>query len=363
MTLRWRAPGRVNLIGEHTDYNDGFALPFAIDNGCTATVSRREDAVVAMRSAQRDDPVELALDDLEPGTGDWAAYVAGVVWALAEAGHQVGGVDIAIDSDVPGGAGLSSSAAVVCSVTTALDELFGLGLSADELLAVSRAAENDYVGAPTGGMDQLASLRCTEGNALFCDMRSLQTEQVPFDLAAEQLTVVVLDTRTAHKHADGEYRRRREGCERAAGLLGVRALRDVGVADLDDALGRLPDEELQRYVRHIVTENDRVVRTVELLRAGKVREIGTAMTASHASMRDDYRITTAQLDLAVDELNRAGAYGARMTGGGFGGCAIALIDDARVAAAVSAVEQAFAGHGFTHPGQLSVRPAGGAHRL
>ncbi len=362
MSIRWRAPGRVNLIGEHTDYNDGFALPFAIGLGCDATVDRRDDDIVHITSGQRDDAVRIALDDLEPGVGDWAAYAAGVVWTLREQGVAVGGVDIALDADVPGGSGLSSSAAVVCSVTCALDELFGAHLDPAQLLAVSRRAENDYVGAPTGGMDQLVSLHATEGNALFCDMRTLDVDQVPFDVAADGLAVLVLDSGAEHRHADGEYRQRREGCERAARLLGVDALRDVALAGLDETLARLPDDELRRFVRHIVTEDDRVLQTVELLHAGRIRDIGPVLTASHASMRDDYRITIPELDVAADTLVSAGAYGARMTGGGFGGCVIALLDVDALDTAVAAVRSAYDEHGFRAPRPMSLRPERGAHR-
>lgn len=363
MSVHWRAPGRVNLIGEHTDYNDGFALPFAIEAGCTASVQRIDEPVLRIRSAQRDDAVVLALADLEPGTGGWAAYAAGVVWALREGGAEIPGLGLALDSDVPSGSGLSSSAALVCSVTTALDDLLDLGLSDAELLAISRRAENDYVGAPTGGMDQLASLRCTQGHALFCDMRSLEVEQVPFDVAAQGFAVLVVDSRAEHRHADGEYAQRRAGCERAAQLLGVAALRDIARPDLDDALERLDDDELRRYVRHVVTENDRVERTVDLLRAGRLTDIGPLLNESHASMRDDYRITIAELDVAADTLVAAGAIGARMTGGGFGGCVIAVVDQSRVADAERAVRDAYEANGFRVPGIMTVRPGSGAHRL
>lgn len=362
MSVTWWAPGRVNLIGEHTDYNDGFALPFAIGFGCSARVARRDDPVVQIASAQRDDVVTIALADLAPGNGDWATYAAGVLWALRERGVAVGGVDIDLDSTVPSGSGLSSSAALVCSVTTALDELFGAGLDADDVLAVSRRAENDYVGAPTGGMDQLAALRATEGHALFCDMRSLEVEQVPFDVAADGLAVLVLDSGAEHRHADGEYRARREGCERAAGILGVDALRDVTPDGLDDALAKLPDDELRRYVRHIVTENERVLQTVALLRDGRIRDIGPVLVASHASMRDDYRITIPEIDLAADTLVAAGAYGARMTGGGFGGCVIAVLDEDAVDPAIAAVRKAYDSEGFRPPKPMVVRPGRGAHR-
>jgi galactokinase len=362
VSIRWRAPGRVNLIGEHTDYNDGFVLPFAIGLGCDATVERRDDDVVAITSAQRDDAVRIRLDELAPGVGGWAAYAAGVVWTLREQGIAVGGVDIALDADVPSGSGLSSSAALVCSVTCALDELFAADLDAAQRLAVSRRAENDYVGAPTGGMDQLVSLRAHAGNALFCDMRTLEVDHVPFDVAAEDLAVLVLDSGAEHHHADGEYRQRREGCERAARLLGVAALRDITLGELDDALRRLPDDELRRYVRHVVTEDARVLQTVELLRAGRIREIGPVLTESHASMRDDYRITIPELDVAADTLVAAGAYGARMTGGGFGGCVVAVLDEATVDDATAAVTAAYAEHGFRAPRPMIVRPERGAHR-
>ncbi len=362
VSVGWWAPGRVNLIGEHTDYNDGFALPFAIEFGCTATVDRRADETVSITSAQRDDAIRIALDDLVPGVGEWAAYAAGVVWTLREQGVAVGGVDIHLDSTVPSGSGLSSSAALVCSVTGALDQLFTAGLDADGVLAVSRRAENDYVGAPTGGMDQLASLRATAGHALFCDMRTLAVEQVPFDVAAEGLAVLVLDSGAEHRHADGEYRARREGCERAARILGVDALRDITTAELDDVLGKLPDDELRRYVRHVVTEDERVLETVALLRAGRIRDIGPVLVASHTSMRDDYRITIPEIDLAAEVLVAAGAYGARMTGGGFGGCVIAVLDEVAVDAAVDAVRIAYDSEGFRPARPMVVRPGHGAHR-
>ena len=364
---RWTAPGRVNLIGEHTDYNDGFALPLAIENSCTATVTVLPDPIVRARSVQRDAELMVPLADLQPGTGDWAGYVLGVAWALREAGHPVPGLAIEVDSTVPVGSGLSSSAALVCSTATAVDDLLGLHLGPDDLLALARSVENDFVGAPTGGMDQLASLRCTEGNVLFCDMRTLGTEQVPFELADSGLTLLVLDTNASHRHADGEYGARHAGCTEAARILGVPALRDVTLDRLDDALAALadqPDDTLGRYVRHIVTENDRVLRTVEALRTSGPAAIGDLLTASHASMRDDFRITAPEVDLAVDTLLAAGALGARMTGGGFGGCVIALLPPDGVEAAVDAVRQAYAGRAFTAPDAFCVTtPAAGAHRL
>jgi galactokinase len=211
-------------------------------------------------------------------------------------------------------------------------------------------------------MDQLAALRCQEGHALFCDMRTLAVQQVPFDLDAHRLSVLVVDTRAEHRHSDGEYRQRRAGCERAAAALGVPALRDVTPSGLDDALRRLPDDDLRRYTRHVVTENERVLRTVELLRSGEVEAIGPLLDESHASMRDDYRITIPELDVAADTLVAAGALGARMTGGGFGGCVIALIAQSAVGGAAAAVEGEFARRGFRVPVHFSARPAAGARR-
>ena len=361
VAIRWRAPGRVNLIGEHTDYNDGFVLPFALEQGCTATVETRPEPAVEITSVQRGQTVTVPLSDLKPGTGDWAGYLLGVPWVLRDMGVDVPGLTITVDSDVPVGAGLSSSAALVCSAATAVDDLLGLSLDPDALLALTRRVENDFVGAPTGGMDQLAALRCTAGRALFCDMRSLATEQVPF--SPDSLRLLVLDTRAEHRHADGEYRRRREGCEQAARELGVPALRDIAADDLDDALARLSDEELRRYTRHVVTEDARVLQTVELLRAGDLSGVGPVLSASHASMRDDFRITIPELDVAADTLVAAGASGARMTGGGFGGCVIALIAEDLVDAAVEDVRAAFADRGFTAPASFLATPSSGAHRL
>jgi galactokinase len=359
VALRWRAPGRVNLIGEHTDYNAGFALPFALEQGCTATVTPRGDRRVAVRSVQLGAGPDAELADLQPRASGWADYVLGVMWALRQRGFDVPGIDVVVDSDVPDGAGLSSSAALVCSTATAVNDALELRLDGDALLALTRQVENEFVGAPTGGMDQLAALRCTEGAALFCDMRSLATESVPLPLDEHRL--IVLDTRAEHRHATGEYRRRREGCEAAARQLGVPALRDVDVRDLDAALARLDDEELQRYTRHIVTENARVLETVARLKAGDVAGIGALLSASHASMRDDFRITIPELDVAAETLEAAGALGARMTGGGFGGCVIALFDDGQADKGLPAVQAAFADRGFAEPVAFFARPSAGAH--
>ena len=360
---QWWAPGRVNLIGEHTDYNAGFALPFAIDQGCSASVERSATEDVVAVSAQQAGPATAQLDALDDAPEGWARYVFGVVRAMQQRGIDVPGLRITVDSNVPGGAGLSSSAALICSVATAVNDLLGLDLNLDDLLAITRSAENDFVGAPTGGLDQLAALRCTARHALLCDMRSLGVRQVPFDLDAAGLALLVIDTRAHHKHATGEYGARRAGCEEAARQLGVAALRDVEPAGLDDALDRLADDTLRRYVRHIVTENDRVLQTVALLDGGDMPGIGPLLTASHESLRDDFRVTIDELDVAVEIALGAGAHGARMTGGGFGGSVIALLDRDRVDACANAVTETFAASGCTAPGTFLARAATGAHRI
>jgi galactokinase len=372
---RWAAPGRVNLIGEPTDYAGGLALPFAVAQSCTAVVRRRREPGLVARSAQAtstDDagPIGADVSDLDALPG-WVRYVLGPALVLRGRGVDLPGPEVVIDSDVPLGAGLSSSAAVVCSVTTALDDLLGLGLSADDLLAVSRAAENDVVGAPTGGLDQLASLRCTTGHALLCDFLDAEdprTEQVPFDPAAEGLTVLVVDTRTSHSHADGEYAARRRACADAVRLLGVTSLRAVGVDDLSAVLADLPGQEgdgpgLRACVRHVVTENDRVEQTVARLRDGGAATIGDLLSASHASLRDDYRVTVPALDVAAAALEDGGALGARMTGGGFGGSVIGLVPQDARASAEAAVRRAFAEHGFDEPEVFEVTPSRGARRV
>jgi galactokinase len=362
----WSAPGRVNLIGEHTDYNDGFVMPFALPHATTAALARRDDGVLRVHSADMPGgPVELRLDDLAPQSGeDWTAYPAGVVWALREAGHPVPGADVHLASTVPSGAGLSSSAALEVVVALALNDLYDLGLKGWQLARLCQRAENVYVGAPTGIMDQTASACCTAGHALFLDTRDLSQRQIPFDLAGQGMRLLVVDTRVKHAHSGGEYGKRRAGCEKGAALLGVDALRDVPYADLDAALERLgDDEEVRRLVRHVVTENERVERVVSLLESGDTRAIGPVLTQGHASLRDDFRVSCPELDLVVDACLAAGALGARMTGGGFGGSAIVLAEEADVPTLTKATEEAFAAAGFTPPRVFEAVPAPGAHRL
>ncbi|MFI1706792.1 galactokinase [Streptomyces griseoruber] len=362
----WAAPGRVNLIGEHTDYNDGFVMPFALPHQALAAVSRRADGRLRLHSSDIEGGVaELRLDDLVPECDEsWTAYPAGVVWALREAGHPVTGADIHLTSTVPTGAGLSSSAAIEVVVALALNDLYELGLQRWQLARLCQRAENVYVGAPTGIMDQTASACCEEGHALFLDTRDLSQKQIPLDLAAEGMRLLVVDTQVKHSHSTGEYGKRREGCEKGAALLGVDALRDVPFAGLDAALARLGDEEeVRRLVRHVVTEDARVERVVALLEAGDTRAIGPVLTEGHASLRDDFRVSCPELDLVVDTAVAHGALGARMTGGGFGGSAIVLTDITEVDTLTKAIGEAFAAAGHTAPRVFEAVPSPGARRL
>ena len=360
------APGRVNLIGEHTDYTGGLVLPFAIDARAFVAAAPNADGVLRAVSAQIPGPaIEVPLDQLRPGspaTASWIGYPAGAIWALRTKGIDVDGIDLALDSQVPRGAGLSSSAAVECATTLAAAAFAGSVLDPLDVAAIAQYAENAYVGVPCGPMDQTASAAARAGSVLLFDTRAGTVDHIPFDPGAGGLAVAVVDTRVAHSLADGEYGRRRRSCERAAEILGVRWLRDLDVTDLDDIVQRLPDEELRARVRHVVTENDRVARTVDLLRSNRLDEIGDLLVASHRSLRDDYEVSCAELDQAVQSALDAGAIGARMTGGGFGGSVIALLPGDRVDALTATVTADFAARGFPVPVVRVVNPADGARR-
>lgn len=380
---RWSAPGRANLIGEHTDYNDGFVLPFAIDRRTTVTVGRRDDRLLRVSSTFEPGVVhEASLDDLRPEALEgWSAYVTGAAWALGEARHRAAspafaaagsdvtvidpatftGLDVFVESEVPVGAGLSSSAALECSAALAFAELWGLDVSRSTLAAVGQLGENEAVGAPTGIMDQSASLLGAVDSAVFLDCRSLDAEVVPLGLADAGLEVLVVDTRVEHAHATGGYAARRTSCERGAAAMGATSLRDLDVDDLPRAAETL-DDETYRRVRHVVTENARVLDTVRTLRERGAAAIGDLLDASHASMRDDFEISVPELDLAVDTARAAGAVGARMTGGGFGGSAIALVRTTDRDTVAEAVRTAFAEAGHREPAVFTVTAAEGARR-
>ena len=358
----WHAPGRVNLVGEHTDYNDGFVLPFALAQGVRAAAARCGDGMLELRSRQAPgDSVRVHVESLAPGSVcGWAAYAAGVAWSLLEAGHAIGGARVAIDSDLPQGAGLSSSAAVECATAVALTGLYDAAVPLLELARLAQRAENDFVDMPCGIMDQSASLQCIRGHALLLDCRSLVTAQVPLDVAAAGLELLVLDTRARHEHAGGAYADRRRACEQAADLLGVPALRDVtGLGELD----RLDDPVLRRRARHVITDNRRVQAMVSLLRAGAVRDAGPLLTQAHRSLRDDFGISWPQADVAVDTAVAAGALGARMMGGGFGGSVIVLVPAGQSASIVTAIGDEFRRRGWPGPDVVPASPEAGAHLM
>ena len=369
----WFAPGRVNLIGG-PDYNDVFVLPFALGAGVCVAASRRPDGRIALTSRQAGgDPVLLPIDALEPGSvSGWAAYAAGVAWALREAGCLAGGANMAVDADLPMGAGLSSSAALECSVALALTELYGLPVPRRELAVLARRAENDFVGVPTGIMDQSAALLCRAGHALLLDCRTGTGTAVPLDPAAAGLALLVIDTRARRTLTDGRYAARRQACEDAASMLGVRSLRDItddagalaALAALAGLAGRAGQagQVLQRRCGHVISENRRVLAAAEMLRAGDQAGIGALLTASHLSLRDEFEVSWPEADAAVDAAIGAGAAGARMTGGGFGGCVIALAPAGRPGLLRQVVTERFAQRRWPAPHYLDAVPADGAHR-
>ncbi|MFD1504380.1 galactokinase [Georgenia yuyongxinii] len=385
----WAAPGRVNVIGEHTDYNGGLCLPIALPHRTFVALRARPGRTARLVSAQQPGLREVDLDAVAPaGTADavqgWPAYAAGVAWALERDGlapaGSLPGFDIAVDSCVPHGAGLSSSAALECAIAVALDDVAHLGLAADDagrarLAAACVRAENEIAGAPTGGMDQAASLRARAGHALLLDCRDGSVEHVRLDLNAAGLALLVIDTRAPHRLVDGQYARRRAVCEDAARVLGVASLREVADAIMagettpDDVLARLSDEEQRRRVRHVESEIERVrffvarLRDPNALRGWSLDKSAWALDASHESLREDYEVSSPELDLAVSAARAAGAHGARMTGGGFGGSAIALVDAERAEPVAVAVQEAFAGAGLRPPAFLLADAHGPAGRV
>ncbi|WP_019148750.1 galactokinase [Timonella senegalensis] len=374
-TGTWSAPGRANLIGEHTDYNGGLVFPFALLHRTYVALTPRTDSIVRIVSGQESMPWEGDLSDAAPGSvSGWAAYVVGVAWALREAGYDVRGFDAAVTSCVPYGAGLSSSAALEASVAVALDSVYGLGLGGTReepnddgrkvLVEACIRAEREMAGANTGGMDQSASLRSREGYLLLLDCLDQSISHVPFDLESSGLALLVIDTRAPHQLVDGQYAARRATCEAAARALGVGTLREIAddpaaasvvydrlaQASTDGAFGDEALDVVSRRVRHVLGDIERVHVVERLLAEGRTAEVGPVLTEAHASLRDDYEVSCDELDLAVDAAIAAGALGGRMVGGGFGGSAIALVKLSEADAIAAAVVEAFAGAGYSAPG-------------
>lgn len=380
----WAAPGRVNLIGEHTDYNAGLCLPIALPHRTFIALKPREDTTVRLVSDVAPDAVaEADLAGLQArGVDGWAAYPTGVAWAMREAGFdQVRGFDAAFVSCVPLGSGLSSSAAMTCSTALALDDVYGLGYGSTDagrvtLITMAITSENEMAGASTGGLDQNASMRCTAGHAIRLDCRPglsaiESVSQQPFDLDKYGLELLVVDTRAPHQLNDGQYAQRRSTCEEAARLLGDEHLRataeriaaaDDPTAALADVLDRLPDDTMKKRVRHVVTEIGRVDDFVTAFAAGDIAESGRLFNASHDSLRDDYEVTVPELDVAVDVARANGAYGARMTGGGFGGSIIALVDKGRGREVAQKIADEFEARGFHAPRALAAVASASASR-
>ncbi|MGV0852712.1 galactokinase [Mycolicibacterium phlei] len=352
------APGRVNLIGEHTDYNLGFALPIALPARTAVTFEPSDSAELTVHSDRADGPARFRVDTTPGAVTGWAAYVAGIVWALRHAGHDVPGGTLTISGGVEMGAGLASSAALECAVLGALLRAAGLHLDPIEQARIAHRAENEYVGAPTGLMDQLAILFAEPLRAQLIDFCHLTLRPVAFDPDARGVALLLINSHATHRHAGGEYAARRASCEQAAAALGADSLRDVqdrGVAALADAA----DPDTVRRARHVITENQRVLDTVEALEAADFAAVGRLFTASHASMRDDFEITTEHIDLIADAAIDAGALGARMTGGGFGGCVIALVTADMKAAVEAAVRQRVGDAGYRRPTIIHIRAGHG----
>lgn len=348
----WASPGRVNLIGEHLDYNGGSSVPIALPHATYVALSPREDDEVRITSEGATPEVWTGkLSDIVPGGSQptWVSYALGIAWSLAQAGHKVRGVDAAIVSCMPLSAGLSSSAAIECAVGLALVDAFGLQVTRPELVLACQKAENDVAGAPTGTMDQSASLLCDEGQALVVDTLHASNTLVSFDLASAGLTLLVIDTCAKHALVDGQYAARRATCEAVAAREGVTRLGEIGKDDAEALLSRLEDETELKRVRHVVTEIERVARFVELLEEGAYDRVGPLLDGSHASLRDDYEVSCPELDVACEASLAAGALGARMTGGGFGGSAIALVPTNLVTEVEKAVAAAYAERGWTEP--------------
>jgi len=333
----WSAPGRVNLIGEHTDYNGGFVLPIAIDRSTTVGVAPRDDGTLRCRSLQ------LADDS------GWTKYVDGVVRALGDEGVRVAGADVLVDSDVPPGAGLSSSAALEVGTAAALGAMAGASLDPRRLANIAFRAETTYVGVPVGIMDQTIVALAEENHALFLDTRSLQTEQVPFDADRDGVHVVVVDSGVRRRLDDGRYAERRNECEAAAQALRVAQLRD---ATLEQVTAADMDETLRRRARHVVTEDARVLQAVELLRDGRLWGLGPILLASHNSLQFDFEVSCDEVDVIVEKAMDKGALGARMTGAGFGVSVLILVPDRDFLDLLDAFGDA----------AFEVRSVGGVHR-
>jgi galactokinase len=354
------APGRVNLIGEHIDYSEGFVLPFAIKDRTLVAARKRDDLIVRIASVQRRNKIiTVDINEVKPGLkGEWERYALGVLWSMG----VKSGVDLLIDGHVPLGAGLSSSAALECAVATAMNHLFDMGFNLEELARLTQKAENQYVGVPCGIMDQSVSLMASRGFALLLDCRDLSTRNIPFDVASHGLELLIIDTQAHHALTDGGYAERRASCESVAAKLSVKSMRELTLAQLDLSREKLSETEYIR-ARHAITEMKRVLDCVDALGSGDFVKVGQLINDSHRSLRDDYTVSCPELNTAVEASLAAGALGSRMVGGGFGGSAIALIEASKTSQTIKAVERAFADKKFKAPRFFTSLPSQGAELL
>jgi galactokinase len=360
------APGRVNLIGEHTDYNDGFVLPMAIGKSAVVVFRPRDDRLLRGYSVAFDEEEQRDLDSLAPpGGSGWMSYVAGVAWAFAGEGLPTRGLDLVVDGDVPIGAGLSSSAALELAAARALAEAAGVPWDPVRMARLGQQAENGFVGMNCGIMDQFASARCEEGKALLLDCRSLETQSVPVPAGA---AVVVMDTGARRTLAGSAYNERRAACERVVAVIArtrreVLALRDVSMGQLEAARPALDPTDFRR-ASHVVLENGRPVELAKAFAKGDLALAGRLMNDSHASLRDLYAVSCEELDLITEIARRQpSCFGARMTGAGFGGCAVALVDASAVDAFVGAVLPSYSARFDLKAALYPCRPAAGARLL
>jgi galactokinase len=352
-----RAPGRVNLIGEHTDYNDGFVLPMAIERATYIALRPREDAYVVVHALDFDDTAEFSLDDIARRGLEWAEYVQGVAWAMQEDGYTLRGWEGVVSGDVPIGAGLSSSAALEMATACAFASVSGLVWDAARMAKVGQRTENGWIGVKSGIMDQMISAGAVSGSALLIDCRHLTLTPAPLPSGT---AVVILDTATRRELADSKYNERREQCEAAARFFGVSKLRDVDMTTFIAGADQLEPLTRQR-ARHVVSENARTLQAAAAMRAGDAHELGKLMNGSHVSMRDDFAISRWEIDRMVElAQGHPGCYGARMTGGGFGGCCLALVRAEQAAAFAESVSRDYSAATGLTPALYISQPSAGA---
>ena len=353
------APGRVNLIGEHTDYNDGFVLPMAIDRGIWLALRPRDDKTIRLFSLDLESDSVFELTSLTPGDG-WAAYPKGIANQLLQAGYNLRGFDAMMTGDIPRGAGLSSSAAVELAIARAFSVVSGFEWNAPQMAKLAQQAENEWVGVNCGIMDQMASAACKEGHALFLDCRSLEIQHTPLP---NGVSIAILDTSTRRGLVDSAYNERRSQCEEAARWFGVKTLRDVSLEMFNkvDPQNTPLDKLAYKRAKHVITENTRVLEAIDAMKNNDMKRLGRLFNASHDSLRDDFEVTNEALDIIVDVARKqSSCYGARMTGAGFGGCAVALVDEKAASAFAEAVEREYKLRSGLEPGIYISQPCDGA---